>query len=206
MAGLSVAIAPAYSASLVVFPEATQLDSDPIDDVVASIGRNGLILNFKLDTAGLPGNLASIVFTGLRDESELGRPTGLVQTPESIAQLGRLRLVRDPANAAGEVFFRSTLQGGTGVAPNTILDLFTVSNSILALVNDGLPDFRFFAVESAFTTDGTDVTNLFTVNTNFDVQAAVPEPASVLGLLAFGAFGATVKRNKKQASAKKAEA
>ncbi|WP_226585243.1 PEP-CTERM sorting domain-containing protein [Microseira wollei] len=35
--------------------------------------------------------------------------------------------------------------------------------------------------------------------------AATPEPASVLGLLAFGALGATLKRHKKLA-AQKAEA
>ena len=34
----------------------------------------------------------------------------------------------------------------------------------------------------------------------------VPEPASVLGLLAFGALGATLKRNKKLVSSQKAEA
>ncbi|MFB2978466.1 PEP-CTERM sorting domain-containing protein [Microseira sp. BLCC-F43] len=34
----------------------------------------------------------------------------------------------------------------------------------------------------------------------------VPEPASVLGLLAFGALGATLKRNKKLVSCQKAEA
>ena len=203
MTALSLAAAPAYSAS-VFFTPSSQLDSDPIEDAIATTGANGFNLSIKVDTSGLSSPLKSLFFDGVRDQTELASPNP-VQTPESLALLGPVEIVRDQTDLS-RVLFTVNFPGGTGVAPNTTLELLNISYSVPELVNDGQTDFRLLKVISATTVDGSNVTSKFAApTTGIDVQASVPEPASVLGLLAFGALGATLGRNKKVA-AQKAEA
>jgi len=204
MTALSLAAAPGYSAS-VFFTPSSQLDSDPIEDAIATTGANGFNLSIKVDTSCLSSPLKSLFFDGERDQTELVSPNP-VQTPESLALLGLVEIVRDQTDLS-RVLFTINFPGGTGVAPDTTLELLNVSYFVPELVNDGKTDFRFFKVISATTVDGSDVTSKFAVPTSgIDVQASVPEPASVLGLLAFGALGATLGRNKKLVSSQKAEA
>ncbi len=198
MAALSLAATPAYSAS-VFFTPSSQLDSDPIEDAIATTGANGFNLTIKVDTSGLSSPLKSLFFDGERDQTELLSPNP-VQTPESLALLGPVEIVRTQIDLS-KVFFTINFPGGTGVAPDTTLELLNISYFVPELVNDGKTDFRFLKVISATTVDGSDVTSLFAApTTGIDVQASVPEPASVLGLLAFGALGATLKRKKKVAA------
>jgi len=199
----SLAAAPAYSASI-FFTPSSQLDSDPIEDAIATTGANGFSLSIKVDTSGLSSPLKSLLFEGVRDEAELASPNP-VQTPESLALLGPVEIVRDQTDLS-KVVFTVNFPGGQGIAPDTILELLNVSYSVPQLVNDGKTDFSVSKVISATTVDGSNVTSKFAVPTSgIDVQASVPEPASVLGLLAFGALGATLK-GKKKLVAQKAEA
>jgi|GEM_PF-4848709 len=191
----------AYGASIFFSPAGSQLDDDPINDVLAKTGGE-FALTTKVDTTGLPGNLDSLVLSAVRDSLELTNSKP-VQTSESLAALGLETVSPDTSDPAAVLLTVTYGGGGTGLAPNTTLDLTNITYSVSELFNDGLTDFRMLEVKSALTTDGTDVTSLFDVPTsNIEVQASVaniPEPSSILGLLVFGALGARSVFKRKKA-------
>lgn len=207
LAALISLIAPANAASVFFTPNGSQSDSDTPNEVLV-LPSSTLDVSFQLDTSGLSSNLQSLTFTGVRDETTLAIDN-LTQPSESLAALGQVNISRDQTNPTAVTFtvaFPGTT--GTGVAPNTILDLLNVTYNVGSITNDGSirSDLALLDVTSAITTDGTDVTSLFTTSGNIDVEP-VPEPSSILGLLTLGGLGVILakKRNKKQLANSKCE-
>lgn len=188
---------PAYSASLSLVPRGTQLDSDPIFARSTNIG-DVINFTFRLNTDGLTANLTNLVFSVARDAAEL--PLIGLDNSSSQAVFPNLNIftiaLSDPRSEV-----RGATLSGSGVAPNTTIDLFTTSYRVgSALMDDGLSDLRIIEILTATDANGNDVRSAFQVdNSGVDVQQPIPEPSLVMGLSVLG-IGLLVNKAKKKNS------
>ena len=181
---LTVATIPADAASFRVLPGGTQLDDDPIDDIATNVGET-LSFVSQIDTNGLSASLTSLELEFSYDTTELNLEE--VNTlDDQVFDIAIFPPVIDPEGISTQnVTFTAF---STGQAPNTILDRDNLIFTVVGLQNDGLADIES-VVTSAIDANGTDVTSLFQPPDRFEVQQKVPEPASILGILAFGTLG-----------------
>jgi hypothetical protein len=169
---------PAFGAAITFAPAGTQLDGDPILDIVPG---GQITFDVSINTAGLGGNLTAITYSILYDQTELS-PTRNALDVGGVFTLDAASLPTDPANP-GMGLIR---HGGGNLAPgfNAVVDRLTFDT--LVLVNNGSSDFLPRAT-SAFANIGgvsRDVTAQFTPIQFVEVQP-VPEPSS-LALFATG--------------------
>jgi hypothetical protein len=189
---------PAYGASISLVPSGAQLDSDSIRDRFTNIGDT-ISFDFQLDTIGLDANLTSFRFRVVRDVPELDLIA--LDNTASQVEFPNLEIISiDLSNPVAEVR-DGFLSGPIGVAPNTVLDLFTTTYNVGEdLKNDGLSDLKILEAVSAIDANGTDVTSAFEVGPGVDVQPQpVPEPSTIFGLgmaLSIVAFSNKLKKTK----------
>jgi hypothetical protein len=177
-AALLLSTVPAFGAVITFAPAGTQLDGDPILDIVPG---GQITFDVSINTTGLGGNLTAITYSVLYDQTEL-KPTRNALDVGGVFTFDAATLPNDPANP-GTGSVRHT---GGNLAPsfNAVVDRLTFDT--LVLVNNGSSDFLPRA-SSAFATIGgvsTDVTAQFTPIQFVEVQP-VPEPGS-LALFATG--------------------
>ncbi|GFE68330.1 hypothetical protein [Chroococcus sp. FPU101] len=187
-------VAPAYSASISFRPTGSQIDSDPINDIVVQVGQQ-LTFTLSIDTTGLSNTLQSFTYLVTRDNTELLLDSATI-TPDADAFFDRT-LISDivtPPFTVGTV----KLDNGIGLAPNSQLDFVTAIYTVQpGLVNDGVLDYQLEII-SAFDNLGNDITSAFDPAVQeVEIQPS-PEPASILSLLALGAFGVGSVYQKKQ--------
>jgi hypothetical protein len=168
---------PLSAASLTFMPPGSQLDSDPINDIVTKPG-DSISFDVVLDNVGLAGNLTDLHYNGTIDNNEL-----------KLDQVLNLRI-------PGEFDHVNFLERGDivhfdGSVPSTFsgtLDrlIFTV---LPGLDNNGVSDFSPTVVSAFANINGvrTNVTAQFTEPQIVEVQPVqgAPEPSSFL-LLGLG--------------------
>ncbi|PSF37092.1 hypothetical protein C7H19_11675 [Aphanothece hegewaldii CCALA 016] len=186
-------VAPAYSASISFKPTGSQIDSDPINDLVVQVGQQ-FTFTLGIDTTGLANTLQSFTYVVTRDNTEILLDSAAL-TPAADALFDRTVIsdIVTPPFTVGTI----ELGGGLGLVPNSQLDFGTATYTVQpGLVNDGVFDYKVELI-SAFDDQGNDITSLFEpASQELEVQS--PEPSSILSLLALGALGAGSIFKKKQ--------
>ncbi|ELR97555.1 PEP-CTERM sorting domain-containing protein [Gloeocapsa sp. PCC 73106] len=186
-----VANSAAQGASLSLVPNGTQLDTDPINDRVTN--ANDLIdFTFRLDTSGLTANLTSLDFSVVRDPLELELLS--LDNAGSQAVFPELEIIEIDLSDPRAEIRGAVLSGPVGVAPDTVVDLFTTSYRVgTLLANDGLEDLRIIEITSAIDANGEDVIGSFELIGDVEVQP-IPEPTTLLGTALIFGLGALVKK------------
>jgi hypothetical protein len=179
----------AKAANLSFTPSGGQLDGDPILDITVAPG-DILTFDVLLDTAGVDVGanvLKDIQYIVRWDSTELSLALPSVDVPDSFRNEG----IISASN-------RAVLQHIGARQPlnaNFVLDrlTFNVLNPGAA-PHDGRFDFKIETVR-AIGQRGGNLSGLFTFGSDNNplfqqVEVQVPEPSSILGLLAFGTLGA----------------
>lgn len=182
---------PAYSASLTLLPLGSQLDGDQIPDRATNSGEV-IQFSFQLNTAGLTSNLTNFAFSVARDPLELPL-IGADQSSSQSAFPNFSIFDIDLSDPRAEV--RGASFSGSGVAPNTVVNLLTTTYQVGILENDGLSDLRILEILMATDENGNDVSSAFQIiSPGVDVQARVPEPSLLLGLGLLGVSLLTTRK------------
>ncbi|PSB04542.1 PEP-CTERM sorting domain-containing protein [Merismopedia glauca] len=179
----------AKAANLSFTPPGTQLDGDPILDI--KVARGGtLAFDVVLNTAGVDvgaNTLKDIQYVVRWDPTELSLALPTVDVADNF----RLEGIITASNRAVVQHVGARQPLGN----NFILDrlIFNVVNPGTE-PHDGRFDFKIETVRAINQTGG-NVSGLFTFGSDNNplfqqVEVQVPEPSSILGLLAFGTLGA----------------
>jgi hypothetical protein len=179
-------------------PSGKQLDSDSILDIRVSSG-NTLTFDVVLNTSGVDAGAS--ILRDLRyfirwDPTELSLVSPTVDIPEKFE---KQNTIINPNRA-----LIAHLGAKQPLGNVFLLDTFTFNVLNPGLEpHDGRFDFRINAVR-AISQTGSDLSSLFTFGSTNNLRfqevevQAVPEPSSILGILAFGTLGAGSLRKRQQ--------